>query len=161
MILVADCSPLIALASCNGLHLLDALFNTVIVPEAVYREAVVSDKPEAQQLKEYLKNKIRKIDPSHPILLDGFSDLGETEAMVLYWQVSADKLLIDDKRGRRIAKINHINTIGSLGILLAAKRIGLIDQVSPYLAKILSSDIYLSADLIAMVMDIAGEEWPL
>ena len=161
MILVADCSPLIALASCNGLHLLNALFNTVIVPEAVYHEAVVSDKPEAQQLKEYLKNKIRKIDPSHPILLDGFSDLGETEAMVLYWQVSADKLLIDDKRGRRIAKINHINTIGSLGVLLAAKRVGLIDQVSPYLAKILSSDIYLSADLIAMVMDIAGEEWPL
>lgn len=35
MILVADCSPLIALASCNGLHLLDALFDTVIVPEAV------------------------------------------------------------------------------------------------------------------------------
>ncbi|MFZ1829331.1 MAG: hypothetical protein WAW42_11290 [Candidatus Competibacteraceae bacterium] len=55
MILVADCSALIALASCQGLHLLDALFNTVIVPEAVYHEAVVSDKPEAQPLKEYLK----------------------------------------------------------------------------------------------------------
>ena len=37
MILVADCSALIALASCNGLRLLDALFGTVIVPEAVYR----------------------------------------------------------------------------------------------------------------------------
>lgn len=114
MILVADCSPLIALASCKGLPLLEALFDTVIVPEAVYHEAVVSDKPEAQQLKEYLKDKIRKIDPGYPILLDGFSDLGETEAMVLYRQISADKLLIDDKRGRRIAKINHINTIGSL-----------------------------------------------
>jgi len=34
---------------------LDALFDTVIVPEAVYREAVASDKPEAQSLKEYLK----------------------------------------------------------------------------------------------------------
>ncbi len=161
MILVADCSPLIALASCNGLYLLEALFDTVIVPEAVYREAVVRDKPEAQQLKEYLKDKIRKIDPSYPILPDGFSDLGETEAMVLYRQVSADKLLIDDKRGRRVAKINHIDTIGSLGILLAAKRVGLIDPVSPYVAKILSSDIYLSTDLIATVMDIAGEKWPL
>ncbi len=30
-------------------------FDTVVVPEAVYREAVVSDKPEAQPLKEYLK----------------------------------------------------------------------------------------------------------
>ncbi len=161
MILVADCSPLIALASCNGLHLLEALFDTVIVPEAVYCEAVVSDKPEAQQLKEYLKDKIRKIDSSHPILLDGFSDLGETEAMVLYRQVSADKLLIDDKRGRRVAKINHINTIGALGILLAAKRVRLINQVSPYVTQILSSDIYLSTDLIATVMSIAGEKQPL
>lgn len=161
MILVADCSPLIALASCSGLPLLEALFSTVIVPEAVYCEAVVSDKPEAQQLKQYLNDKIRKVDPSYPILLDGFSDLGETEAMVLYRQVSADKLLIDDKRGRRVAKINHINTIGSLGVLLAAKRVGLIAQVSPYVAQILSSDIYLSTDLVAMVMNIAGEKWPL
>ena len=80
--------------------------------------------------------------------------------MVLYRQVLADRLLIDDKRGRRVTKINHINTIGSLGILLAAKRVYLIDQVLPYVTKILSSDIYLSTDLIAMVMDIAGEKWP-
>jgi uncharacterized protein len=160
MILIADCSALIALASCDGLPLLDALFSTVIVPEAVYREAVVSDKPEAQQLKYYLSNKVRKIDLDSPVLLDGFSDLGETEAIVLYKQYAADKLLIDDKRGRRVAKINNIGIIGSLGVLLAAKRAGLIDQVSPYVAKLMSSDIYVSADLIATVMDIAGEEWP-
>ena len=106
MILVADCPALIALASCDGLHLLDALFGTVIVPEAVYREAVVGDKPEAQQLQEYLQDKVRKIDSVGSVLLDGFSDLGETEAMLLYKQYSADKLLIDDKRGRRVAKIN-------------------------------------------------------
>lgn len=45
MILVADSSALIALASCDGLSLLDTLFATVIVPEAVYREAIVGDKP--------------------------------------------------------------------------------------------------------------------
>lgn len=94
------------------------------------------------------------------MLLDGFSDLGETEAMLLYRQYSADKLLIDDKRGRRVAKINHISTIGSLGVLLAAKQVGVIDRIFPFVNKLLSSDLYLSADLIATVMDIAGEEWP-
>jgi predicted nucleic acid-binding protein len=58
MILIADCSALVALASCNGLHLLEALFSAVIVPEAVYHEAVVDDKPEARRLQEYLKNKV-------------------------------------------------------------------------------------------------------
>ena len=157
MILVADCSALIALASCNGLRWLEALFATVIVPEAVYREAIVSHKPEAQQLKEFLKDKVRKIDPGSAVLLDGFSDLGETEAMVLYKQCSADKLLIDDKRGRRVARINHISTIGSLGILLAAKQAGLIDAVKPYVLQLSASELYLSSDLITTVLDIAGE----
>jgi predicted nucleic acid-binding protein len=89
MILIADCSALVALASCDGLGLLNKLFGTVIVPEAVYHEAVVNAKPEAQQLKDYLHNKIRKIDLNKSILLDGFSDLGETEAMLLYKQYSA------------------------------------------------------------------------
>jgi predicted nucleic acid-binding protein len=40
MILVADCSPLIALAACGGLFLLEPLFGTVIVPQAVYDESV-------------------------------------------------------------------------------------------------------------------------
>ena len=62
MILVADSSALIALASCDGLSLLDTLFGTVIVPEAVYREAIVGDKPQARKLKDYLRDKVRKID---------------------------------------------------------------------------------------------------
>ena len=159
MILVADCSALIALACCDGLPLLDALFGAVVVPDAVYREAVVGDKPEARQLKDYLQDKIRKIDPSHLVLLDGFSDRGETEAMILYKQLAADKLLIDDQRGRRMAKINRINTIGSLGVLLAARQAHLIAEISPYMTKLAASDIFLSTDLIKMVMDMAGEEW--
>lgn len=160
MILVADSSALIALASCDGLSLLDTLFATVIVPEAVYREAIVGDKPQARKLKDYLRDKVRKIDSVDSVLLDGFSDLGETEAMLLYRQYSADKLLIDDKRGRRVAKINHISTIGSLGVLLAAKQVGVIDWIFPFVNKLLSSELYLSADLISTVMDIAGEKWP-
>ncbi|MFB1489232.1 MULTISPECIES: hypothetical protein [unclassified Thiocapsa] len=54
MILVADCSALIALATCRALHLLEQLFGTVVVPEAVYREAVVGDKPQAIELEGYL-----------------------------------------------------------------------------------------------------------
>ncbi len=157
MILVADCSALIALATCRALHLLDGLFGSVIVPEAVYLEAVIGDKPQATQLQEYLQGRVRTIDPSYPILLDGLSDHGETEAMILYRQLAADRLLIDDRRGRRIARINGIEIIGSLGVLVAAKRAGLIDAVKPYVLQLSASELYLSSDLIATVLDIAGE----
>jgi predicted nucleic acid-binding protein len=77
-----------------------------------YREAVVGNKPEAEQLRVYLNGRVRALDPEHPILVDGFSDPGETEAMLLYRQLQADYLLIDDRRGRRMARINDIQVIG-------------------------------------------------
>lgn len=77
--------------------------------------------------------------------------------MVLYKQLSADKLLIDDRRGRKVAKINQIDVIGSLGILLAAKAKGLVPDVAPLLGQIEQSDVYLSPDLIATVLKLARE----
>jgi hypothetical protein len=91
------------------------------------------------------------------VFLDAFADAGETEAMLLYKQISADKLLIDDRRSRKVAKINHISTIGLLGVLLAAKEKGFIIEVSPLLRQIENSDIHLSTKLIATVLELAGE----
>jgi predicted nucleic acid-binding protein len=158
MILVADCSALIALSACQQLELLEKLFETVVVPEAVYLEATVANKKEARQLKSYLQGKVRKIDTAQYVFLDGFADIGETEAMLLYKQLSANKLLIDDKRGRKVAKINHIHVIGSLGILLVAKERGLIREISPLLQKIEQADLHLSAALIESILELAGEK---
>ena len=100
---------------------------------------------------------MRQVNLEAYVFLDAFADAGETEAMLLYKQLAADKLLIDDKRGRKVAKINQISTIGSLGILLVAKEKGLIAEVAPLLQQIEQSDIYLSPDLIATVIELAGE----
>lgn len=88
------------------------LFKEVIVPKAVFMEVVKGDKPEAKVLEKYLQEKVRVVDMHNFVYLDGNADAGETEAMSLYKQELADKLLIDDRRGRRIAKINGINTKG-------------------------------------------------
>lgn len=157
MILIADCSALIALSACNSLYLLDALFGTVLVPETVYREATQSDKPEAVELQRYLHGKVRAIDNSTFVYLDAFADAGETDAMSLYKQLGADRLLIDDKRGRRVAEINRIDVIGSLGVLLAAKRSGLIPTVRPLVEQIEKSRVFMSTVVIAAVLELAEE----
>lgn len=157
MILVADCSALVALAVCDSLNLLERLFDSVVVPEAVYHEATRPDKKQAQALKIFLQGKVRQISLQNYVFLDAYADAGETEAMLLYKQLAADKLLIDDKRGRKVAKINQISTIGSLGVLLAAKEKGLVVAVAPLLRKIEQSDIYLSSNLLAAVLELAGE----
>ena len=157
MILVADCSALVALSVCGSLNLLEQLFASVVVPETVYLEATQPDKKQAQALKTFLQGKVRQVNLEAYVFLDAFADAGETEAMLLYKQLAADKLLIDDKRGRKVAKINQISTIGSLGVLLVAKEKGLIVEVAPLLQQIEQSDIYLSPDLIATVLELAGE----
>ena len=157
MILVADASALIALSACDSLHLLDVLFGNVIVPEAVYVEVVVNDKPQFLRLQSYLQGKVRPVNMDRFVYLDAFADAGETQAMLLYKEVAADYLLIDDRRGRKVAHINQIKTIGLMGVLLQAKRLGLISQVEPLLAEIAASPVFIGAGLIQTVLELAGE----
>jgi len=157
VILIADSSALIALSVCDSLTLLDQLFKEVLVPQAVFDECIKPGKPEAEELSDYLRGKVCPVDMSHFVYLDAYADAGESEAMVLYKQKSADKLLIDDKRGRKVAKINNISTIGSLGVLLSAKQAGLIKIVKPRLEKIVGSRVYLDSALVTIVLEMANE----
>lgn len=157
MILIADASALIALATCDSLALLEVIFGNVLVPEAVFSEVTTVDKPQSARLRSYLHGKVRAVDMQRYVYLDAFADAGETQAMLLYKEVAADYLLIDDRRGRKVAKINQIKTVGSLGVLLQAKRIGLIPRVAPLLEQIAASSVFMSENLIQAVLELAGE----
>ncbi len=98
------------------------------------------------------------MDVSHFVHLGVAADLGETEAMLLYKNLSADCLLIDDQRGRKVAIINQIKTVGSLGLLLQAKRAGLVTRVAPLIEQIAAGPIFMSERLISTVLDLAGED---
>ena len=77
--------------------------------------------------------------------------------MVLYKSAGADYLLIDDKKGRKVAQINQIKTIGSVGVLIQAKKAGLIKHVKPSIDLIIASHIYMSTELINAVLAMADE----
>ncbi|MBP9890083.1 MAG: DUF3368 domain-containing protein [Leptospiraceae bacterium] len=158
MILIADSSALIALAICDSLSLLELLYNKVKVPRAVFDEVSRKSKKEADKLNHYLENKIVEVNnTNHIIIKDGTLELGELEAMALYKQINADRLLIDDKRARKIADLNQIKVIGSLGILLLAKEQKLILEIKSKVVKIQESDIFLSEDIIEKVLKLANE----
>ena len=157
MILVADASALIALSACDSLALLEALFGTVLVPQAVFLEVAAVDKPQSDRPRSYLQGKVRAVDMRGFVFLDAFADAGETQAMLLYKELAADYLLIDDKRGRKVAKINQIKTVGSLGVLLQAKAAGLISRVAPLIEQIAASPVFMSESLIQTVLDLADE----
>jgi uncharacterized protein len=60
-------------------------------------------------------------------------DAGEAEAIVLALESHADLLLMDERLGRDIASHFSLKYIGLIGVLVVAKRKGLISAVKPYL----------------------------
>ncbi len=157
MLIVADSSALIALAICNCIDALDKVFDKINVPQAVFDEVIIPGKPEAEILRNYLEGKIVNIDLAGFVIDAGGLGRGELEAMALYKKLQADFLLIDDKRARKVARLNNIEIIGSQGVLLFAKQKGLIKKIKPLLDKLRTSDIHISQRLIKKTLRLANE----
>ena len=157
MLIIADSSALIALSTCHALELLTALYDDVKVPQAVYDEVVISDKPQAKRLAKFLTNRIVDVDITRFVVTIGDLGQGEMEAMALYKVSLADFLLIDDRRARAIAEANNIHCIGSLGILLQAKQKKHVVQVSPYVQILKDSPLHYSEELLDKVIQLAGD----
>lgn len=157
MLIIADSSALVALAVCDGLKLLDQLFEEIKVPQTVFNEVVVEGKPEAESLRIYLANKTVAVDLTNVVVTSGGLGQGEIEAMALYKALDADYLLIDDRRARNVARLNRITITGSQGILLLAKYKGLITNVKPFLDRLSESGIRIDERLIQKTLLLANE----
>ena len=157
MLVVADSSALIALATCDGLGMLLQVYDDVRVPQAVYNEVIGRRKPQSATLETFVAGRVIHVEPSRWVCAAGGLGQGEIEAMALYRQISADVLLIDDHRARVVAEHNHIHCIGALGVLLLAKQTGNIEKIAPYVQKLRSSPIRYGDALLNKVLELASE----
>lgn len=157
MLIIADSSALVALATCEALNILLELYEDVKVPQTVYDEVVEPGKSQSAVLKQFLKKRVDAVDVSRFVFSAGGLGQGELEAMVLYKQLSANWLLIDDRRARAVAEHNDIQCIGALGVLLLAKHKGAIKSVKPYVEKLRNSPIHYGEVLLEKVLILAEE----
>jgi predicted nucleic acid-binding protein len=158
MIIVSDSSPLIALSLCGKLGILEKLYSDVLIPYAVFDEISIPHKPFADELLLWAQEKIaiiNDIDLANAINI--ILDRGESEAIVLYNEIKADALLIDEKAGREYAENYGVNIIGTLGILLKAKQQGLIKEIKPDIDLLKQSPIRISDTLYEKILALAGE----
>ncbi len=152
--IIGDSSALVSLAVMDRLHLLEEIFDEVYVPQAVYDEVCIDNKPQSIKLKIFLANKVIKVQLD--IAKIGLGQ-GELEAITLYQNSKADFLLIDDKRAKNFAKLNGINVIGSLGIIILAKEKGLIKSVRDDFKRLSDSSLFISQSLIDKVLKEIGD----
>ncbi len=134
MIVVADASPLNYLIQIDCDTLLPRLFGKVVVPAAVIEELRHPATPPAVaswlvQMPAWIE--VRAVtalaDPALDVL-----DPGEREAIQLAQELHANLLLIDERRGRLEARRRAIPTTGTLGVLLAAQRRGMVNAETAF-----------------------------
>ncbi|HUR44567.1 MAG TPA: DUF3368 domain-containing protein, partial [Candidatus Saccharimonadales bacterium] len=85
-------------------------------------------------------------------------DIGEAEAIVLAQEIKADHLLIDERKGRRLAVQQGVPIIGLLGVVLMAKKLGFISSARALLGRLQTeAGIYLSDGVREAALKSAGE----
>jgi predicted nucleic acid-binding protein len=155
MLIVSDTSVLIALSSIGRLEILKAIFNEVIIPEGVSIELIAED--HSFKFEEWMK--VQKI--TNTDLFDSFYlnlDKGESEAITLSIEIHPDYILLDDKEARKSAKSLGLNVIGTVGILVLAKKRGLIPCVMEEIEKLETRiNFRLSSELKIQIKDIVNE----
>ena len=161
MIIVSNTTPLIGLASLQRFDLLRQLSSEVHIPQAVYDEAVLAGR-EAGGAKQEVSTAqwIRTVSVQDrlavEVLLDDM-DLGEAETIVLARELGADWVLMDEKKGRRKLDQLGLKKIGTLGILLKAKQLGLLPAIRPDIEQLHRHGFSLSQGVIDEVLHQANE----
>lgn len=124
----------------------------------MYEEVSAWSKPYSQKLKRFARDRIRTVENRIAVqLLRKDVNLGEAEAIVLALEEGVGNILIDDHKGRKIARAQGLVPIGSIGALLQAKRIGCISQVKPSLDLLMANGFRISRSLYEKALVLAGE----
>lgn len=159
MIVVSDTSPIINLSVAGHLDLLRLLYERVLICETVAEELKQfgPNQPGVEALDlEWIE--IRGIQDKARLEVElERLDAGEAETIVLALESHADWTLIDERHGRERAESLGLKVVGLLGVLLDAKKNGLIAEIKPAIESLQNFGFFMRPALVAEVLKLAGE----
>lgn len=145
---VVDSSCLIALWKIAHIDLLRQMFAQVIVPESVQKESDI--------FCEWFEVRLPQNTPLVRSLC-AYLGKGEAETIALGVEIGECEVLLDDRKARKTAEVFSLRVVGTVGLLLRAKRHGYLPHVKPLLDQLVSDGFYLSQEIYAKALEIAEE----
>jgi uncharacterized protein len=161
MIVVSNTSPITNLAAIGHFELLRELFGEVHIAHGVWQELNKGGRrhPGSQEVEN--ASWIQRHDigsQTVKALLRRDLDLGEAETLALGLELKADLVLLDEQEGRHAAIRLGLRPLGVLGILLKAKRQGMIGEIRSSLDTLRrQAGFFLGDSLYRQILDEAGE----
>ena len=152
---IINSGPLIALERVEQLTLLPKLFETVIVPQPVFEE-VSSQSPypfSALPSEISIEPLTTTLDP----LLHHTLDKGEASVIQLARERSIEQVIIDERKGRKIARLYHLQTWGTARVLVEAKQAGCLESVARTLEQMRKQRYWISDTIYQWACRMAGE----
>ncbi len=154
---IVNTTPLIALADIGHLDLLRKLYTEVMMPSAVDYEIISEPARTLISASHWIK-----IKPIAGVAKkSSFSSRlhsGEIEVILLAQETEADLLIMDDNAAKKTAKFLGFTVTGTMGVLLRAKREGLITEVKPLLERLIEDGLFVSPTVQNYVLEQAGEK---
>lgn len=155
---VLNASPVILLGKIGRLDLLERLAAKVVMPDTVFLEiqAGIGEHQAVQSTADWAAPR-RTSDLPIPLSVERW-DLGPGESQVIaHCLKDAQRAVLDDAQGRQCARAHDIAVIGTLGIVLSAKRQGMIPTARPVLDTLRRSGMYLSEQVLTDALKLIGE----
>ena len=155
---IVNSTPVIGLANIGRLDVLRQMYGTITIPQAVFDEI---KSPSVQRQVNANRDWIRVeqiSDASQKQMYRAKLHAGEVEVMILAQEKKADLVILDDNAAKKTAKFLGLRVIGTLGILVLAKKRGYIKEVSPVLDALKRDGFFVSDDLCDLVLRQADEK---
>lgn len=150
-LVIADAGPIFSLAVIDKLGLLYELFDDVKIPRAVWQEITLQKNNTLyKNIVDFLKGKVIDIQGFNELTF--IMDYGESEAVILYKELEANFLLIDDKKARQIAENFGMNCIGTIGLLSISKDKKLIYELRPIFIELLKNRRFYSLHILNKIL---------
>jgi len=159
--MVINTGPVIALVVATGtLEWMAEIYDTIWVPHEVNTEieAGGAAAPESAELNR--ASSVVQILPPLEFLSQALInelDLGEASVIQTALQKNLSTVAIDEKAGRRVARLNGLKVTGSLGILIKARQQGLIGSLAQCISKMRFKGIWISEALVRNSLLSVGE----
>ena len=155
---VLNASPVIVLARAGYLDLVPKLVSSPVIPRAVATEisAGGADDPAATFLGQPSWLTVVDLNPALSPLAIWRLGQGESEVLEYARRNPGTVAILDDRAARRSATALNIPIVGTLGLLLAAKRSGLIESIDNAIDRVRSCGLFVDPATASKVTSMAS-----